>query len=1291
MSSNSPQPTAAARDAANPQHHKQRSPLVSLLKGLGSLRLTVALLTIALVVVLVATLQQTRADISRVKHEHFFNPVVSVPFQVLLPPAWFPNSQDVHGSFMMPSGVTVIVALMINLIAAHLFRFRIQARGGRLVAGIGMTVLGAVLTVAVIATGNAKGFQEVPWVSYSTLWKLLQVGLGAVLLASLYGIFSLAKERRIEKTLLAVVAAVCAPLLGYLLFLGEKSFIGDDAMRVVWRLMQGMGAAVVTYLGCALLFKRKAGIVVIHAGILMLMIGEMYTTYSATEQRMKLEEGGSSQFTFNIEAVEFAVISTNDDGTERVVVVPAGNLKKLGTFADERLPFQIRTIRFFENSALEQIEPSAPNLATRGIGRFVKARPIGVKKGTDTNQVADIAAAYVQLLSTDSSADLGTFLVSQSLYLNPSFDLDTVVVDGQTYQIGLRFKHYYKPYTIDLIDTNRTNYVGTMTPRTYSSEFRLNDHVSGVTAVKKISMNNPLRYNNETFYQSGHDIVDGKEYSVLQIVQNTGWMIPYVCCSFVGFGLLVHFLSSFSSFLEKLNRRLEDRQFVASSRWTVAVVVGLELLFIMAAAREMMPKKTELEGMRLDRLGRLPVVYGGRVQPLDSLARTALRQMRKREYATDIKGDKVPAMRWIADVMFDATDVRIDEHGIQSYRDYRIFRIDHPEVLSVTGLRRRKGHLYSLAEIEKQPEELRRISKEAKAIARDDPSRLTDFQKKAVALTDHMDMVYSIRYSFGNPDSPNVSSPIESIAFVNLVTQAGGVPLAVPYEQCDEGWVPMSRYLAWNWLGQMADEHGLKSVPEIAQHIAHDVLAEDLRAQVVKREISEQFIGDEKLSELGLSTAELRNMVDRIIDSPPPQIKDALDQFLEQIEPTVDAIVARQVDRVATSLTAQIKNVLGPEEESIFVGPVLERYQALADLQPAYDARDAATFNRVVEEHLRNVTSDTSADFDSGKVSWEVFHNQFSPFTLATAIYIAALLIGLLSWCGVSAFPVFSVATRRAAFWIAMLALVVHTVGLITRIYISGRPPVTNLYASAIFIGWLGVLLGLSVEWITRIGLGTMLASIGGFLTLFIAYSLAIDGDTFSVLVAVLDTQFWLATHVVCITIGYAATFFAAFLGFVYVIGALFTPSMNKKYRSEVIQLCYGITCFALLFSFVGTVLGGLWADDSWGRFWGWDSKENGALMIVLANAILLHARWAGIIRDKGIALVAIFGSIVTIWSWFAVNELGIGLHSYGFSEGRMVWVSVAWGVHALFLLAAFVPHKYWWSIRREQDSGKIV
>ena len=241
----------------------------------------------------------------------------------------------------------------------------------------------------------------------------------------------------------------------------------------------------------------------------------------------------------------------------------------------------------------------------------------------------------------------------------------------------------------------------------------------------------------------------------------------------------------------------------------------------------------------------------------------------------------------------------------------------------------------------------------------------------------------------------------------------------------------------------------------------------------------------------------------------------------------------------------------------------------------------------------------------------------------------------------------------------------------------------TNLYTSAVFIGWGIVLAGLAFEAIFKLGVGSVLASVFGFITLIIAHLMALDGDTFTVLQAVLDTQFWLATHVVCITLGYVATFVAGGLGIIYLIRSHMMGNLNAEAEAAVPRMIYGTLCFAILFSFVGTVLGGLWGDNSWGRFWGWDPKENGALIIVLWNALLLHARWGRMIDARGLATLAMLGNICTTWSWFGTNELGVGLHAYGglgdevslelFIVRAVMFTHIPW-----LLLIACIPRDIW-------------
>jgi cytochrome c-type biogenesis protein CcsB len=273
---------------------------------------------------------------------------------------------------------------------------------------------------------------------------------------------------------------------------------------------------------------------------------------------------------------------------------------------------------------------------------------------------------------------------------------------------------------------------------------------------------------------------------------------------------------------------------------------------------------------------------------------------------------------------------------------------------------------------------------------------------------------------------------------------------------------------------------------------------------------------------------------------------------------------------------------------------------------------------------------------------------------------------------------------------------------------LEARPPVTNLYSSAIFIGWGTMIFGLIIERIYRVGIGSLVGALAGFVTLLIAQNLAIGGDTMEMLRAVLDTNFWLATHVVVITLGYASTFFAGLLAILYIFLGLFTRNLTQKLapvpesdarartkgRAQAVKtpqvelgkalsrMVYGVLCFATLFSFVGTVLGGIWADQSWGRFWGWDPKENGALLIVLWNALILHARWGGLVRDRGIMNLAVFGNIVTSFSWFGVNMLNIGLHSYGFMDAAFKWLMIFVVSQMAIIGLGLLPLRVWKSFR---------
>lgn len=312
------------------------------------------------------------------------------------------------------------------------------------------------------------------------------------------------------------------------------------------------------------------------------------------------------------------------------------------------------------------------------------------------------------------------------------------------------------------------------------------------------------------------------------------------------------------------------------------------------------------------------------------------------------------------------------------------------------------------------------------------------------------------------------------------------------------------------------------------------------------------------------------------------------------------------------------------------------------------------------------------------KASKEVWFNRARLFPLASGLYVLVFLYGSIGFIFSESSGGWGLALRRAATSVGLLALVVHTVGLAMRIYLQGRPPVTNLYSSAVFIGWACVPIGMMMDKRTSVPLGLVASSVIAFATLIVAHNLGGSGDTMQMMQAVLDSNFWLATHVVVITIGYSTTFLAGILGLAFVLLGVFTKRLEGAKGQALGRSIYGVVCFATLLSFVGTVLGGIWADQSWGRFWGWDPKENGAALIVVMNLIILHARWGGMIRQRGIAVLAIAGNIVTAWSWFGTNMLGVGLHSYGFTDSAVFWISVFILSQLVMIGIGLLPMRLW-------------
>ena len=1265
----------------------------AILTPIASLKLTVFLLVLAVFVTWVVTLEQATIDIWELKNKHYNSLWVYVPLNTFAPPNWFPDVPQIKAGIILPSGLTIIIAMLMNLTAAHLLRFRIQAKGIRLGIGLVTLAVATAVTWAVIFNyQDAEGFGGKPPIPWSQMWVYLQVVVLGLAIGCVYAVLSMGSERIVERIVYGLAALTFFGLLVLSLIYGEDAFIGDSAMRILWQLSLSTLAAMVFLAGCIALFKRKAGIVLLHLGIAGILANELYVTATNEELRVSFEEGQKVHHAVDLRETEFVVIDRSNPEFDEMSVIPGEQLSSSDeTIDDDRFPFKIRCLEYFQNSDVLRVGPFADNKATSGFGKSFIAQETRSAAGADANAGADQASAYIELINRETDKPIGTYLISQAAYAQQI--IDSVFINDKHYEIGLRFKTVYTPYALQLKDTQAEYYVGTETPSWFSSDFVIEDEDNGVSSSQKIWMNNPLRYRDLTFYQTTYNKVEGVEYSGIQIVKNRGWMIPYVCCMFVVVGLVAQFYQSLTSYLASPKRKnelqpspeiLDGKALKAASApsywWVWGPTIALVGIFGMytasKAARSISPKVTKAKGsdIRLDLLGRLPVTYGGRVQPLDSFARNTARRLGNREYVTDEFGNKQPAIRWLADCVF----------GSPSAEEYQILRIEDLSVQSSLGLKFRKGMKYTFAELREANSKLIEQLLESDKIPEEQRTPFHHRLREVFSKTRYLMGVNTMLYGTdGRYEEGDLLGRIEVAA--NLSHTQSAIPLVLPTRDETNPWVPLSLYLEQKMLSDLAMETGSKTNSELAAALL-DREIKKLGEELTRKKIIRELMRYEEIVE-GLSAKfeldepeQLVQVLEKNWHLIPPRLYA---DELKDAKTFVDARLKEwrnEPDRFGMtrdqSLLVMVKDIRGVDGEKLVdVDPVI--VDNLISLKDAYLENDAATFNVTLEQHLKAVVAAKPNGWNKTQQAAEISYNHFSPFYMAMVLYLVAFVVTIVSWIGMR------MPLNRAAFWLIMLALIVHLGGVAARVAVSGRPPITNLYSSFVVVAAGCVVILLIIEYATKIGLGNLLASLCGAMTLLYAWTLSIDGDTFTVLRAVLDTQFWLTTHVIIINLGYSATLVAGLVGVAFLFSMLISKDFDKKSRKLLVDIIYGITCFALLFSFFGTVLGGLWADDSWGRFWGWDPKENGALMIVLWNAVLLHARWAGIAKERGIAAIAAFGNIIVIWSWEGVNQLGVGLHAYsglgGAGASNSMWMEPIFylqllcAFHLLVALAALV------------------
>ena len=607
-------------------------------------------------------------------------------------------------------------------------------------------------------------------------------------------------------------------------------------------------------------------------------------------------------------------------------------------------------------------------------------------------------------------------------------------------------------------------------------------------------------------------------------------------------------------------------------------------LVLMVFGRQLKPSSNE-SGFNIDSFSELPVQVGGRIKPLDSVARNTLLILSARQKVESPEGEWLQPIEWFMDLTMrpELADT------------YRVFKIEFPDDLGLPGLAEQGQRYYSFNDLKPHFKTLLELYSKLDP----EPKKRSAYDAQIADINDGLMLYHRVMHSLH--------------------------PIGGPER-----------------LDSLADEYRsyTSSVGPGMDALRKQQAGDDYDADLLRRFVT---FGDDylKLSR----TAHLR-----VIPPPPP------------VEPLEDW-----------------ENI-GEELLGVMQGEALSPYvMGYAGLTMAYRRGETEMFNQTAQDLRQRFIADFPDDID--RVHYERVFNSMQPFSVAMQLYVIIFLAVCISWLR------WPKELGNAAFWVLVLAFIIHTLGLASRMYIQGRPPVTNLYSSAVFVGWGAVLLGVFLERFTRNGIGAAMASLVGFCTLIVAHHLAMSGDTLEMMRAVLDSNFWLATHVVVITFGYSAMFLAGALAIFYGVLGVFGNRFDNKSARTLSGMVYGIICFGTLFSLVGTILGGIWADQSWGRFWGWDPKENGALMIVIMGAIYLHARWGGICKDRGLMALAIAGNVITAWSWFGTNLLGVGLHSYGFTDSGFYWLIAFLISQLVFIGLVLLPWRFWRSeYGREKD-----
>jgi len=313
----------------------------------------------------------------------------------------------------------------------------------------------------------------------------------------------------------------------------------------------------------------------------------------------------------------------------------------------------------------------------------------------------------------------------------------------------------------------------------------------------------------------------------------------------------------------------------------------------------------------------------------------------------------------------------------------------------------------------------------------------------------------------------------------------------------------------------------------------------------------------------------------------------------------------------------------------------------------AVQSKDAAQ----MEESARSLSAALQAANPSAyPASWrlrlEVFYNRAQPFRIARLLYLAAALFLLLS----------ALRASKGSAWIGtglfLAALLIHAAGISLRVILGGRPPVSNFYETMLWLPFVAAVLALVFERIYRSGLFGFSAALLASVLLLLADHLPLD-SSISPVVAVLRSNLWLTIHVLTVVGSYAPLSLGMVLAHLY--GVFYLQNKQHPSLPQVGRFLYRAIQVGVVMLAAGIMLGAVWANASWGRYWGWDPKETWALITLLWFLALLHGRFAGWLQGPGLAVGTIAGFFLVLMTYYGVSFYLVGLHSYAGGNAKPV------------------------------------